>query len=89
MAMRATAIMRMKAKASTTSLSPSGVPLNGHERIDRHALGLRIEVRNDLQHLQAVLDGLAEAEDAAAADGHAGVLRMADGAETIFKSCAC
>lgn len=58
---------------------------DGHEGVDRDAFGLRIEVGDDLQHFQAVVDGLAEAEDAAAADGHAGVLRVADGAQAVLE----
>ncbi len=58
---------------------------DGHEGVDRNAFGLRIEVGDDLQHFQTVVDGLAEAKDAAAADGHAGVLRVADGAQAVLE----
>ena len=58
---------------------------HGHEGVDGNALGLWVEPGDDLDHFEAILDGFAEAEDAAAADGHAGVLDVADGIEAILK----
>ena len=41
---------------------------HGDKRVDRHALGMRIEIGECLQQPGAVLDAFAHADDAAAAD---------------------
>lgn len=57
--------------------------LDGHEEVDRHALGVRGERREPVQQVDAVALGLAEPEDAAAADGDA---RVADVVEVASRS---
>ena len=46
---------------------------------------MRIEVAEDFEHPEAVVDVFAEAENAAAADGHACLLCVADGAEAVVE----
>ena len=56
---------------------------HGHELVDGDGLGGRVEGGDDLNHLETVFGGFAEAEDAAATDRHAGVLHVADGFESV------
>ena len=60
-------------------------PGHGHEAIDRNALGLGIKTAENFEHLKPVFDSLTQAENAAAADAHASVLGVADGAEAVFE----
>ena len=55
-----------------------------HQGIDGYAFGLRVKVGDDFEESKAIGDGFAEAEDATAADGDAGVLDVADGPKAIF-----
>ena len=69
--MRAVAIMRtsssgsMRGRSDSAVRTPSGI---GRQRVDRHALRLRIQVRQRHQHPAAIVQRLAHADDAARAD---------------------
>lgn len=56
---------------------------HGHEGIDRDAFGERIEVRENFEEAKSVVRSFSETDDAAAADGHACVLDVGDGAEAV------
>jgi len=66
-------------------LAGEGGAGHGHEGVDGDAFGGWVELGDDLDHFEAVLGVFAEAEDAAAADRHTGVLDVADGAEAVVE----
>ena len=60
-----------------------------HELVDRHAFGLRRERRERVQQADAIGARLAHADDAAAADLHAGRAHALERLEPIAHRCAC
>lgn len=58
---------------------------HGHQGVDGYAFGLRVQGGEDLQHAQAVVHGFAQAQNAAAAHGHAGALHVGDGLQPVVK----
>ena len=66
--MRAVAIVRTSSNGSSGGRSPSGVPVDADQQVDRHAFRMRIERRQLPEQTVADRPILAHADDAAAAD---------------------
>ena len=84
MVMRATAMVRTNSNGSSGAWSASGVPLHAHQVVDRHRLGVGLEVGQLRDQAGALQARLAHADDAAAADLDAGAAHARQRVEAVL-----
>ena len=82
--MRATAMVRTKSSGSSLALHGERRAFHLHQHVDRHAFRMHRQAGQRRDHADAVVQPLAHADDAAAADMDAGVAHVVERVEAVL-----
>ena len=82
--MRATAMVRTKSSGSSLARTAERRAFHLHQHVDRHAFRMHRQAGQRRDHADAVVEPLAHADDAAAADMDAGVAHVVERVEPVL-----